>query len=120
MRVSPNAIAADRHEHANFITREATFEVSRDGNVITTLTPELRYYPVRQMQTTEAALYSTPLHDIYIVLGESNYAEKKEDAVLGVRMYVTPGQQWIWIGFLLAAFGGFIALITSLRHKENF
>ena len=112
-------IAADRHEHANFITREATFEVARDGNPITTLTPELRYYPVRQMQTTEAALYSTPLHDIYIVLGESNYAEKKEDSVLGVRMYVTPGQQWIWIGFLLAAFGGAIALITSLRRKET-
>jgi len=113
-------IAADRHEHANFITREATFEVSRGGDVITTLTPELRYYPVREMQTTEAALYSTPLHDIYVVLGESNYAEKKEDSTLGVRLYVTPGQQWIWIGFLLAAGGGFIALLTSLRRKETF
>ncbi len=111
-------IAADRHEHANFTTREATFEVSRDGRVITTLTPELRYYPVRQMQTTEAALYSTPLHDIYVVLGESNYSEKKENAALGVRLYITPGQQWIWLGFLLAAGGGFVALLTSLRRKD--
>ena len=112
-------IAAERKSESNFTTRRATFEVSRAGHVITTLSPELRYYPVRQMQTTEAALYSTPLKDIYVVLGESNYAEKKDQATLGVRMYVTPGQQWIWIGFLLAAAGGGLALAVSLRHGRH-
>lgn len=110
---------AERVEEANFVTRRATLEVSRAGRVITTLAPELRYYPVRAMQTTEAALYSTPLHDIYVVLGESNYGTDKKANALGVRMYVTPGQQLIWMGFLLTAFGGFIALLAAcLKWRE--
>ena len=113
-------IHAERREEDNYITRRATLEVSRAGQVVTTLTPELRYYPLRAMQTTEAALYSTPLHDLYVVIGESNYAAEKEQASLGVRMYVTPAQQWIWGGFLLCGIGGFIACAASLmRRKDN-
>ncbi len=112
-------IAADRRTQDNFITRRATLEVSRDGRVITILTPELRYYPVRGMQTTEAALFSTPVRDIYLVLGESNYSENKADAALGVRLYITPAQQAIWIGFLLACVGGFLALLTALRRSKG-
>ncbi len=111
--------AAERVNEHNYTARRATFEISEGGHTITTLTPELRYYPVRQMQTAVAALYSTPFHDIYIVLGEANYAAKKDEATLGIRMYVTPGQQWIWIGFILAAAAGALALITALsRQKE--
>ncbi len=109
-------VAAERSTQENYISRRATFEVSRAGHTITTLTPELRYFSVRAMQTAEAALYSTPLRDVYIVLGESTYANKKEDSVLGVRMYVTTGQQLIWIGFLMTAAGGGLALLVALRR----
>ena len=111
----------ERVEQDNFISRRATLEVVRDGQLITTLTPELRYYPVRQMQTTEAALYSTPLRDIYVVMGEANYAAAKEQAALGIRLYVTPGQQLIWVGFLLAGLGGMLGCATALfrRRKES-
>jgi cytochrome c-type biogenesis protein CcmF len=109
-------VAAKRTTQNNYTSREATIEVSRGGHVITTLTPELRYFSVRAMQTAEAALHSTLLRDIYIVLGESTYANKKEDSVLGVRMYITPGQQIIWIGFLLTAAGGGLAMLVALRR----
>jgi len=112
-------IAAERHTRNNFTTRRATLEISRDGHVITTLTPELRYYAVRQMQTSEAALYSTPLHDIYLVLGESNYAANKEDATLGIRLYITPGQQWIWIGCILVALGGVIGILSAFTSRRS-
>jgi cytochrome c-type biogenesis protein CcmF len=108
-------IAAERVTQDNYISRRATLEVSRAGHVITTLTPELRFFTVRNMQTAEAALHSTLWRDIYIVLGESTYANKKEDSVLGVRMYVTPGQQLIWIGFIMTALGGGLALLVALR-----
>ncbi len=111
--------AAERVSEHNFTTRRATLEISRAGHTITTLTPELRYYPVREMQTAEAALYSTPLHDIYVVLGESSYAAKKNEAALGVRLYITPGQQCVWLGFLLAAGGGALALLVSLRRLKG-
>ena len=110
-------IAAERRKQDTYTTRRATLEVSRGGHVITTLTPELRYYTVRGMQTSTAALYSTPLHDIYLVLGEANYSNDKENATLGVRLYVTPAQQWIWVGFVLAALGGAVGLLASLRNQ---
>lgn len=112
-------IAADRHEQDNFTTRRATLRVDYHGQFITELTPELRYYPVRAMQTTEAALYSTLLRDIYVVLGEANYSADKEVASLGLRIYITPGQQLIWAGFLLAGIGGFIALFAALYRREE-
>jgi cytochrome c-type biogenesis protein CcmF len=112
-------VGAERTTANNYTSRRADLEISHRGHVITTLSPELRYYEVRQMQTTEAALYSTLFQDIYVVLGESNYAVKKDEATLGVRMYVTPAQQWIWIGFLLAAAGGGLALIVTLARKGD-
>ena len=116
-------VKAERMEEDNFITRRAVLDVMRDGHVITTLSPELRYYPVRNMQTTEAALYSTPLHDIYVVIGESAYnptgKKKDEKTNLGLRMYVSPGQQLVWGGFLLAGLGGFIALIAAFRRTKG-
>jgi cytochrome c-type biogenesis protein CcmF len=109
--------AAEKREEHNYITRRATIDITRDGILITTLTPELRFYAVRNMQTTEAALHSTLLRDLYLVLGEATYARDESESVLGLRLYVTPAQQWLWIGFLLAAMGGFVALIAALRSS---
>ncbi|MFZ4542050.1 MAG: heme lyase CcmF/NrfE family subunit [Rickettsiales bacterium] len=113
---SMRLVGADRVTQDNYISRRATLEVSREGHVVTMLAPELRYYPVRLMQTAEAALYSTLWRDVYVVLGESTYAQNKEDSVLGVRMYVTPGQQLIWLGFLLVAAGGGLGLLVALKR----
>jgi len=112
-------VAADKREEHNFISRRAVLEVSRGGHIITTLAPELRYYTVRNMQTAEAALHSTPLKDIYLVLGETTYREGNETPSLGVRMYVTPGQQFVWLGFVLAALGGGLAMLASLTRKGD-
>ena len=112
-------VAADRREEHNFVSRRATIEVSRHGHVITTLSPELRYYTVRQMQTTEVALYSTPIYDMYMLLGETSYSETNTDTTLGLRMYITPGQQFVWIGFVLAALGGMLGLMASIQRKGD-
>jgi cytochrome c-type biogenesis protein CcmF len=115
-------IKAERVTEHNFTARRATLQIARDGKVITTLTPELRYYPVRAMQTTEVALYSTPFYDLYVVIGESTYAAQPNpdnQSGLGIRMYVTPGQQLVWAGFVLAAFGGFMALAAAFRREHR-
>jgi len=115
-------VKAERVEASNYTARRATLEISTDSHAITTLTPELRYYPIRQMQTTEAALYSTPQHDIYVVIGESRYdsnSKNKDHSTLGIRMYVTPGQQLVWAGFLLAGLGGLLALAACFIRSRG-
>jgi cytochrome c-type biogenesis protein CcmF len=96
----------------NYTLRRARFQVEEHGRVITHLAPELRDYQVRRMQTTEAALYSTPWRDIYLVLGSNG-----DESGFGVRIYVTPGQQLIWAGFILTAVGGFCSLAALLRQR---
>jgi len=105
-------------EEHNYTVRRARFTIEEHGRTITQLSPELRDYPVRGMQTTEAALYSMPWRDIYLVLGESDYGD---GSALGVRLYITPGQQLIWFGFVLAALGGGMALggILLNRHTKE-
>ena len=104
-------------QEANYTVRRARFGIIENGRIITTLTPELRNYPVRGMQTTEAALYSMPWRDLYLVLGETS--PDTENAALGLRMYITPGQQLIWYGFVLAAFGGLLALAGSFNAQRT-
>ena len=108
--------AAERHTENNYTTRPATFEVQQDGHYLATLTPELRYYAVRGMQTSEASLHSTLWRDVYLVLGDSNYANDKTKSTLGVRLYITPGQQFLWMGFVLVAMGGAFGVLAGLKR----
>ncbi|MEJ0010718.1 MAG: heme lyase CcmF/NrfE family subunit [Alphaproteobacteria bacterium] len=108
------ANAERRHVH-NYISRRADFRVDEDGHYLTTLSPELRYYPVRATQTTEAAIYSTPWRDLYLVIGDADIGGSR----IGVRMYVAPGQQLVWLGFLLGGLGGFLALAGAARRLKE-
>ena len=109
-------VSAHKAEFGNYTTRVATFSVARDGRVLTELSPELRYYEARQTQTTEAALFSTPWRDLYLVIGDASYGT----SAIGVRFYVTPGQQWVWWGFTLAGIAGLLGLLGSaLRLRER-
>ena len=105
-------LAAEKLQEANYITRRGTFNISY-GNTNITLQPEIRYYPVRDMTTSEAALSSTPLRDIYLVMGESG-----KDGV-GIRMYVTPAQQFVWLGFILIGASGVLSFVAGIRRKET-
>ena len=95
----------ERGQGPNYVTDTATFTVSRGGEVFTVLTPEKRHYPVQNMPTTEAAIYTTGLADLYAVIGDP-------DGRGGwtVRIYYEPLVPWIWIGCLMMVFGGLVSL----------
>lgn len=69
------------------------------------LAAELRFFPARQMQTTEAAIQSGLLGNLYVSIGEPD-----ESGRWTVRLYFHPLIAWIWIGALLMAAGGFLSL----------
>jgi cytochrome c-type biogenesis protein CcmF len=93
----------------NYLADQAHFIVSSGGNVIANLYPERRQYLVQPMPTTEAAIRSTPLADLYAVIGEP-------DGKGGwtVRIYHEPLVSWIWFGALIMVAGG----LTSLSDRR--
>ena len=76
-----------------------------DGEFVTQLDPEKRLYPVRAMPTTEAAIHTTAMADLYTVIGDA-------DGRGGwtVRIFHEPMVPWIWAGSLIMILGGLLSL----------
>jgi cytochrome c-type biogenesis protein CcmF len=101
-------------EGANYVARRATFEVTRDGAAVATLTPEKRFYPVEQQATSEAGIDSGTLRDLYVVLGDP--VDGEGAAAHTVRIYHNPLVMWIWGGVALMGLAGMLSL-TDRRHR---
>jgi cytochrome c-type biogenesis protein CcmF len=89
----------------NWRGTEGRIAVLRDGEVVAVLRPERRFYPVQRMATTEAAIRTSGLADLYAVIGETS-----EDGATVVRLHWNPLAPWIWAGTVLMALGGLISL----------
>ncbi len=89
----------------NYTSDMARFTVLRDGKQVTVLTPEKRIYDVQRRETTEAAIHTTGMADLYAVIG-------KPDGRGGwtVRLYHEPLVPWIWAGTLIMVLGGAVSL----------
>tara|TARA_R100000365_G_C2703586_1_gene41275 strand:+ start:54 stop:371 length:318 start_codon:yes stop_codon:yes gene_type:complete len=83
----------------------AEITLTQEGDVISTLRPEKRFYPVAQMPTTEAAIDYNLARDIYVVIGDA-----QDGGGWAVRTYIKPMTNWIWIGCALMALGGVLSL----------
>jgi cytochrome c-type biogenesis protein CcmF len=88
----------------NYAARRATVTVSRDGAVVTVLRPERRTFQVDRQTTTEAAIHTNALRDLYAVLGE------ERDGAGVLRLHHNPLAPWIWFGAVIMALGGGLSL----------
>ncbi len=95
----------------NFRAARGTLEVAYDGKPVATLYPEKRKYDSSGMPMTEAAIDYGFTRDIYAALGEA-----LEDGSWTVRVFVKPFVTWIWLGSVLAALGGLLA-IADRRYR---
>ena len=89
----------------NYAARVATLRVARDGRTVTVLHPERRFFPTQRTTTTEAAIRTNGLSDIYAVLGE------ERDGAAVMRLHYNPLAPWIWLGALVMAAGGGLSLL---------
>ncbi len=98
-------LGAEDVKGPNYDAVRGLFDLKSDGTLVARLTPEKRFYPAEKSQTTEAAIRTTFLADIYVVLGD-------EDGKGGwsTRLYHNPLVPWIWAGALIMAFGGLVSL----------
>ena len=91
----------------NYIGHEAEFNLYKKNKFIKTLKPQKRFYPVQEFPTTEAAIYSRGISDIYIAM-----SEPIGDSWI-FRFHYSPLTPWIWIGSIMAFIGG----ILSFSHR---
>lgn len=91
----------------------ATIEVARGDQQATTLHSEKRLYIARGQPMADVALRPGLLQDIYTALGED-----LGDSVWAVRILIKPFVCWLWLGALLMATGGVLA-VTDRRYRRQ-
>jgi cytochrome c-type biogenesis protein CcmF len=89
----------------NYFIERGTFTVRYDGAQYAVMRPENRKYFVQQRETTEAAIHTTAIKDLYLVLGG-----KAEDGGWVTRIYHNPLVPWMWAGALIMMLGGTLSL----------
>ncbi len=100
---------------ANFDATVATFRVYQAGRLVGVLHPEKRIYLAQQQPMTEAAIDGNLLRDLYVALGEPLDAANRQGA-WAVRVYCKPFVRLLWMGALLMALGGVLAL-SDRRYR---
>ena len=89
----------------NYQELAGRFEVTANGQPVTTLFPSKRRYPVQRQTTTEAGIYNAWTGDLYTILGDS-----LKNGAYTVRLYFNPFVRLIWIGTLIMFIGGIFSL----------
>ena len=96
----------------NYRATRATIEVLDNNDVVSILQPEKRFYVVQQMPMTEVAIDPGLTQDLYIALGEPLENERS----WAVRIHYKPFVRWLWLGALVMALGGVLA-ISDPRYR---
>ncbi len=83
----------------------AQFTVKSDGETIGILEPSKRTFPARNSATTEAALLTRGVSQLYLSLGDVG-----ADGTVAVRLYYKPLVLLIWLGPVIMVLGGALSL----------
>ncbi len=96
----------------NYEAMQGVARVTRNGKPVATLYPQKRVYEVQKSPMTEAGIDAGWRHDLFVALGEP----LGNDA-WSVRVQVKPLVRLIWLGALIMALGGLLA-ITDPRYRR--
>jgi len=93
------------HQGPNYRELAAHFTVRRHGDLVGVMEPAKRSYPSRGTATTQTALLTRGLAQLYLSLGEPN-----ADGSIAVRLYYKPLVLLIWLGAVVMVIGGALSL----------
>ena len=102
-----------RADGPNYTADEGEFELYRDGELLGILNPQKRVYRVQTAPMTEAAIDATMQRDVFLALGDP-----LGDGSWSVRVRVKPLIRLVWLGAIVMAFGGLLA-VTGRRYKQR-
>ncbi|MDE3089523.1 MAG: heme lyase CcmF/NrfE family subunit [Chloroflexota bacterium] len=96
----------------------AKLTIFENGKRVGTLSPEKDYYtspdPNQSQSTTEVAVRTTPLEDLYIVL--AGFDAQAGTATL--KVIINPLVVWLWVGFVVLVGGTIIAAWPDPREEH--
>ncbi|WP_371192535.1 heme lyase CcmF/NrfE family subunit [Glaciecola sp. SC05] len=95
----------------NYISDKGIFDVYKNGEKVSHLEPEKRFYTVQRMTMTEAGIHTTLTRDLFVALGEP-----LENGAWAVRLYYKPFVVWIWGGAFIMCIGGIFS-IADKRYR---
>jgi len=96
----------------NYTADQATVMVYRGDRQVALLHPAKRRYAASGQVMTEAGIDAGLLRDVYVALGEP-----LEAGAWAVRLHIKPYVRWLWLGALLMAGGGLLAMFDK-RYRR--
>ena len=99
---------------AHYSSMLAEIEVKKNGVSVATMFPEKRFYKKQQQPTTEVALRSTLIEDLYLVLG--SYDDKS--GLMTLIVFVNPLVNWLWIGGMVMVLGTVIVMSPTVAEQR--
>ncbi|WP_336741541.1 heme lyase CcmF/NrfE family subunit [Aureimonas altamirensis] len=109
VQVGGNTLRFERLEPRNgpnYHDDVGIFSLVRDGRRTVTIESAKRFYPARQMPTTEAGIYTHVFSQTYVSLGDAS----ANGGANVVRVWYKPLVTLIWYGCVLMALGGAVSL----------
>jgi cytochrome c-type biogenesis protein CcmF len=101
---------SDAHMRAT----SAQIGLRKGGKNIAVLRPERRLYRNPEQPTTETAIRSTLLEDVYVILAAVN-----DNGSATFRVYINPLVSWIWIGGVIFVLGTLVAMWSSPHTRRT-
>lgn len=98
----------------NFEEHAAQLVVSQSGEADFTSQPAKRWYPAREMATSEAAIHTFGFSQLYIAIGEI-----ADDNTTDFRVWWKPQVTLIWYGPVLMVLAGAISLVGRRRFRAR-
>jgi cytochrome c-type biogenesis protein CcmF len=97
----------------NFSAVEGIVEIRRNGDFVGEVRPQKRQYLVQKNWMTEAGIHVNWNKDLFIALGD-----QLGNDTWSVRIQYKPMIRFIWLGALVMALGGLIA-VTDRRYRSK-
>jgi cytochrome c-type biogenesis protein CcmF len=102
-------------EDPNYVYLQAVLDILKNEKQIDTLRPERRFYYASEQTTSEIAIKSSLMEDLYVVFAGMD----SEDSPAAIQIFVNPLVAWIWLGGFMLAVGTLMTILPDTREKKR-
>jgi cytochrome c-type biogenesis protein CcmF len=113
--VTAQLVGIDRRGEPDRMSATANLQLRRGGEQFGSLTPQLHYFPARDMTTAVPAIRSRPAGDIYVTVTSVDDTGQRA----AIRLAVNPFVSLIWFGGAVVVLAGLLALLRRRAEQAS-